>query len=120
MSQQHLPEDDDSLHVVGEGAALRPLPLGDQLLQVSVLQEVGEDLDNQVLYPLARHGQQHQEQDVGGAVADELDERLLDELARVRVRRQHVAHAVVGVHHAHAQDEEGLLDYVAPATKKKI
>ena len=47
----HLPEDDEGLRVWGQGAALRPLPLEHQPVQLAVVQEVGQDLHYQVLWP---------------------------------------------------------------------
>ena len=64
--QTDLPQDDGRLHVGGQGAPLCPLPLHHEVVEVLVLQEVGEYLHYQVLDPLTRHGQQDQEEDVTG------------------------------------------------------
>ena len=71
-------------------------------------------LNYQVLYTLAGHGKQHQEENVTGWMADELDEWFLDELPRLGVGGQHVHEAVVGEHDAELEDEEGLEDDVVP------
>ena len=104
----HLPEDDDRLRVGGKGAPLGPVPLQCQVVQVVIVQQRGHDLTYQIFDPLARHGQQHQEEDVAGGVADKLDERIFDELSGGGAWGQHVHDAVVGVHHAQPKYNERL------------
>ena len=83
--------------------------------QVVIVQDVGEYLDYQVLNPLTSHGQQHQEENVTGGMADKLYKWFLDELASLSVGCQHVHDAVVGIHDHHPGQHHRLQeDVVSP------